>query len=121
MLHVGDTLYFSWKVMSYTKIHKFPLPGTSQPQFPKPDENGLLIFLNYYSHWGEGNTYVCRSEDNFMETILSFHLYMGSRDQTLFTRLKQQGPFFIFPRDQLLKQIIYEISCIASKVGRLAN
>jgi hypothetical protein len=36
--------------------------------------------------------YVWRSENNFVELVFSFYLYMGSRDQTQALRLSGKTP-----------------------------
>lgn len=35
---------------------------------------------------------IWRSEDNFQESVLSFHPFMGSKDRTQVARLAQQAP-----------------------------
>lgn len=41
--------------------------------------------------------HVCRSEDNFVNLILFFLLYVGSRDHTQVVRLAQEVPYLLTP------------------------
>lgn len=56
--------------------------------------------------------FVWRSGDNYVKHVLSFHLYMGSRNQTQVTRLVQQVPLPAKPSCQLESIILKGTSYI---------
>lgn len=50
----------------------------------------IVCMVCVYASWGSTMVHVERSEDGFMESVLSFHLYKASGDRTQATRLIQQ-------------------------------